>query len=200
MELDDLKATWQRETENNAHLPYKTMEQLQQILNSRTEDMVTSLKRKYEKIISIMLGGMLLFVLVHPILTDGFTYPGSINGFVKAMFFYVVLLIFYWQKLKNINHLQLSDHIKERMEQLLLMLQRNYRTEVIFVVAFFVGVIFIGRFFYGKGLQDLDDTGVLIGLPLAILFSGAMVYLIIRRYRGKIKEMKAYLAEYEHAA
>ncbi|WP_345157472.1 hypothetical protein [Pontibacter saemangeumensis] len=176
------------------------MEQLQQILNSRTEDMVTSLKRKYEKIISIMLGGMLLFVLVHPILTDGFTYPGSINGFVKAMFFYVVLLIFYWQKLKNINHLQLSDHIKERMEQLLLMLQRNYRTEVIFVVAFFVGVIFIGRFFYGKGLQDLDDTGVLIGLPLAILFSGAMVYLIIRRYRGKIKEMKAYLAEYEHAA
>ena len=85
-----------------------------------------------------MLGGMLLFVLVHLIITDGFTYPCSVNGFAKAIFFYVVLIIFYWQKLKNVSHLQLSDHIKERMEQLLKMLQRNYRTEITFVVLFFL--------------------------------------------------------------
>lgn len=86
------------------------------------------------------------------------------------------------------------------MEQLLQMLQRNYRTEVTFVVVFFIGVILIGRFFYGKGLQDLDDRGVLIGFRLTLLFSGAMVYLIVRRYRNKINELKEYLAEYEQTA
>ncbi|WP_147294166.1 hypothetical protein [Pontibacter diazotrophicus] len=176
------------------------MAQIQDILNGKTTDLITSMKRKYEKIISIMLGGMLLMVLVHPILTDGFTYPGSINGYVKLMFFYLVLIIFYWQKLKNINHLQLSDHLKERMEQLLVMLQRNYKTEVTFVVLFFFSMIIIGRFFYGRGLQDLDDTGVLIGFPLSILFTGAVIYFIVRRYKHQIKELKEYLAEYEEAA
>jgi len=199
MELDDLKAKWQHESISNAHLNYKSMEQLQTILSGKTADMITAMKLKYEKIISIMLGGMLVFVLVHPILTDGFTYPGSANGFAKAMFFYLVLIIFYWQKLRNINHLQLSDHIKERMEQLLQLLRRNYRTELTFVVLFFVGIIVIGRFFYGKGLQNLDDKGVLIGFPLAILFSGALIYFISRRYRSHIKELKEYLSAYENA-
>ncbi|RDV16365.1 hypothetical protein DXT99_03960 [Pontibacter diazotrophicus] len=200
MELDDLKAKWQSETTNHSHLNQKSMAQIQDILNGKTTDLITSMKRKYEKIISIMLGGMLLMVLVHPILTDGFTYPGSINGYVKLMFFYLVLIIFYWQKLKNINHLQLSDHLKERMEQLLVMLQRNYKTEVTFVVLFFFSMIIIGRFFYGRGLQDLDDTGVLIGFPLSILFTGAVIYFIVRRYKHQIKELKEYLAEYEEAA
>ena len=199
MELDDLKAKWQHESICNAHLNYKSMEQLQTILSGKTADMITAMKLKYEKIISIMLGGMLVFVLVHPILTDGFTYPGSANGFAKAMFFYLVLLIFYWQKLRNINHLQLSDHLKERMEQLLQLMRRNYRTELTFVVLFFVGIIVIGRFFYGKGFQNLDDKGVLIGFPLAILFSGALIYFISRRYRSHIKELKEYLSAYENA-
>jgi hypothetical protein len=200
MELDDLKAKWQRETVNNPQLNYKTMEQLRMILDSKTTDIITSMKLKYEKIISIMLGGMLLFVLVHPILTDGFTYPGSAYGFAKMIFFYLVLLIFYWQKLRNINHLQLSDHLKERMEQLLKMLQRNYRTEIIFVVVFFISMIVIGRFFFGKGLQELDDRGFVIGFPLSVLFAGAFIFLIVKRYKDKIKELKEYLAEYDRAA
>ena len=199
MELDELKAKWQHESIYNAQINYKSMEQLQTILSGKTADMITSMKLKYEKIISIMLGGMLVFVLVHPLLTDGFTYPGSANGFAKAMFFYLILIIFYWQKLRNINHLQLSDHLKERMEQLLQMMRRNYRTELTFVGLFFIGMIVIGRFFYGKGLQNLDDRGVLIGLPLAILFSGALIYFISRRYRSHIKELKEYLSAYENA-
>ena len=199
MELDDLKAKWQHEAEKNTYITSKSMEQLQTILSGKTADMITAMKLKYEKIISIMLGGMLVFVLVHPLLTDGFTYPGSANGFAKAMFFYLILIIFYWQKLRNINHLQLSDHLKERMEQLLQMLRRNYRTELTFVGLLFIGMIVIGRFFYGKGLQNLDDRGVLIGFPLAILFSGAMIYFIVRRYRCQINELKQYLAEYKNA-
>ena len=198
MELDDLKAGWQQEITIHSQSNIKTMEQIQLLLDGKTADLITSMKKKYEKIISIMLGGMLLAILFHPIITDGFTYPGSINGFVKMMFFYLILILFYWEKLKSVNHISLSDHLKERMEQLLKMLQRNLKIEVGFVVCFFVAVIVISRFFYGKGLEHLDDRGVVIGFPLAILTTGTMIYLIRRRYNRQITELKAYLAEYEN--
>jgi hypothetical protein len=198
MELDDLKDKWQKETTIHSQLNTKSMEQVQIILHGKTTDLITSMKKKYEKIISIMLGGMLLAILFHPIITDGFTYPGSVNGFVKMMFFYLIILIFYWEKLKSINHIKLSDGLKERMEQLLKMLQKNLRIEVSFVVLFFIAILVIGRFVYGKGLQDLDDRGVVIGFPLAILVTGSMIYFIISRYKKQILELKEYLSEYEN--
>ncbi|MEJ7766422.1 MAG: hypothetical protein WKF89_01330 [Chitinophagaceae bacterium] len=200
MELDDLKANWQKENEHYTQTNKKNMEQLQLILHQKTDDLVTVMKKKFEKIISILLGGMLLFVLVSPLLTDGFTYPGSVNGFAKMMFFYLALLIFYWQKLKSINHLQLSDHIKERLEQLLKMLKRNQKIEISFLVLFFVGLITIGRFFYGKGLENLDDKGVIIGFPLGLIFAGIMFYIIRKRYSKEIAELKTYLDEYKNEA
>lgn len=200
MELDDLKANWQKETENYSQLNKKNMQQMQFILHQKTADLITSMKKKFEKIISIMLGGMLIFVLVFPFISDGFLYPGSINGFAKMMFFYLVLIIFYWEKLKNINNLDLSDHIKERLEQLLKMLRRDRRIEMIFLALFFIGFILVGRFFYGKGLSNLDDRGVMIGFPLALVFTGIMIYVIIKRYQKEMSELKKYLDEYQNEA
>jgi ABC-type multidrug transport system fused ATPase/permease subunit len=196
MELDDLKASWQKDAANYSELNKKSIEQLDVILQKKTGDLISLMKRKYEKIISMMLGSMLIVVFVLPIITDGFTYPGSAVGFTKWMFLYLVLIVFYWIKFKSINNLELSDQLKERMEQLLTVLKRNLRIEVTFALLFFlllVGLIAAGRIYAGKGLGNLNYWGAVVIVP----FTGAMIYLITRRYKEQINELKGYLKEYE---
>jgi hypothetical protein len=197
MDLDKLKASWQKEIETNSQINKKDMEQLKLLLNGKTYDLITSLRKKYEKIIGIMLCGMLITVLFSPIITDGFTFPGSINGFVKMMVFYIVLIIFYWTKFRSINNLELSENIRDRIEQLLKMLKRSLKIEVSFVFIFLAAIVVIGRFIFGKGLENLNDTGFLISVPLAFLFSSAMLYLIVKRHKDKIKELESYLKEFD---
>lgn len=197
MELDDLKDTWQKEAAGLQQLNVKNLPYLEALLNGKTEDVITSMKKRFEKIISSLLYGMLLLVLVFPFLSDGFTFPGSMNGFAKAMLFYLILVIFYWKKLKSVSHLQLSDHLKERMEQLLKMLRTNLESEIFFAVFFLIALILVGRFFYGKGLQNLDDWGFLIATPLFLILAGVFIWLIIKRAKKQISELETYLAEYD---
>ena len=196
MELDDLKTNWKKET---SAASAKSVEQLHAILKSKASSLLTTVKKKYEKIISIMLGGMLVYILAMPVLTDGFTYPGSVNGFAKAMFFYLVLIIFYWEKLKTISNLELSDNLKERLEQLVRKLKRDRRNEIGFVIALFTGFIIIGRFFYGKGLNGIFNTDVVIAFFLGVVFTGIVIYLILQKHGKKLQELQRYLSEYENA-
>ncbi|MGV8878583.1 MAG: hypothetical protein ACOH2A_06090 [Sphingobacteriaceae bacterium] len=197
MELDDLKGTWQKEAACVQQLNAKKQHYLEALLNGKTVDVITLMKKRFEKMISSLLYGMLLLVLVFPLLSDGFTFPGSMNGFAKAMFFYLVVILFYWEKLKSVSHFQLSDHLKERMEQLLKMLRTNLKIEVVFALFFFLALILVGRFFYGKGLQDLDDRGFLIATPLFLILAGVFIWLIIKRAKKQISELEIYLAEYD---
>lgn len=199
MELDDLKAKWQHETAASSHLTPSAMQQIEAVLNGKALDMIASLKRKYERIISRMLVGMLLIVLVFPFLSDGFSYPGSVNGFAKAMFFYLVLILFYWAKLRSVNHLELSDQIKKRLEQLLLVLRANLRIERLFVVLFFVAFMIAGRFFYGHGLDGILKPEVVAGSGIAVLFTAFILNLISRNYKKQISELEEYLDEYNAA-
>ena len=146
-----------------------------------------------------MLTGMLLIIFVFPFLSDGFSYPGSINGFAKAMFFYLVLILFYWAKLKSVSNLELSDHIKERLEQILTMLNKNLQIEFFFVLIFFAGFILVGRFFYGHGLEGIFKPEVVAGAGISVLFTGLMLFFINKHYKKHISELEGYLAEYNNA-
>jgi hypothetical protein len=197
MKLDDLKAQWQKSNNEYLQSNKKSMEQLQVTLNGKTSGLVGSLKENFEKVIGIMLGGMFLSILIFPIITDGFNYPGSIAGFVKLQLVYLILIMFYWARFKGINNLVLNDNIKERMEELIRLFERNMKVEVFFVLIFYIGIIIFGRFVYGKGLNDLDDIGFLISVPSSIIFTGIMVLIILKKYKTRIKELKNYLREYE---
>ena len=197
MELDDLKAHWQKDIERHTELNKKSMEELQRLLHSKTSDFITSVRKKYEKIISIMIMSMMIAVLMQPVISDGFTFPGSMSGFVKMVFFYLMLILFYWTKLLAINNIQLSDQIKDRLTQLLTMSKRNLRIEVGFVIFFIVSLILVGWFFYGKGVANFSDLGFRISAPFAILFAVAFIYVIIRRHKKQIAEIQSLLDEYE---
>lgn len=196
MELDDLRTNWKKET---AAASAKNVEQLHAMLKRKASGLLASVKKKYEKIISIMLGGMLVYILAMPVLTDGFTYPGSVNGFAKAMFFYLLLIIFYWEKLKTISNLELSDDLKERLEQLVRKLKRDRRNEIVFVIALFTGFIIIGRFFYGKGFNGIFNTDVVIAFFLGLVFAGIVIYRIVQKYGKQLRELQEYLSEYDNA-
>jgi hypothetical protein len=200
MELDDLKAKWQQETATSAQLNAKTMHQIETVLNGKALDMIASLQLKYEKIISRMLIGMLLIIFGFPFLSDGFTYPGSVNGFAKAMFFYLVLIMFYWAKLTSVNHLELSDQIKERLEQVLRLLNKNLRIELLFVLVFFVGFIVVGRFFYGHGLEGIFKPEVVVDSGIGVFFTACVLFLINKHYKKQISEFEQYLEEYNNAS
>jgi hypothetical protein len=115
------------------------------------------------------------------------------------MFFYQLIILFYWAKLRTVNHLTLSDSIPERLNQLLTMFRRGLRTEVIFIVSLLLGVVFIGRFFYGKGMSGLRAPDVVTAFSLSVVFTGAMLWFVRKRYRAKIEELKIYLQEYQQA-
>jgi hypothetical protein len=197
MELDDFKAKWQSDNKKYLELNKKSMEQLQVTLNGKTSHVIESLKKNFEKVITIMMGGMLLSILIFPLISDGFNYPGSIYGFVKLLLVYLILIMFYWTRFKSINNLVLNDNIKERIEQLIKLFKRNMKVEIFFVLFFYIAAIVLGRFVYGKGLNDLDDTGFLVSVPLSVLFTGLMVYFIVRKYKSRIKELEVYLNEYK---
>lgn len=198
MELDDLKARWQKEIHQHTESNKKNMKELHALLHGKTMDFITTVRKKYERIISIMMLSMMLTVLIQPIMNDGFTFPGSTSGFVKMVFFYLLLIFFYWTKLLAISNLRLSDHIEERLTQLLSMSKRNLRIEVLFVIGFVITLILVGWFFYGKGMANLDDLGVRISLPLTFIFTGAFIYVIIRRHKKQIAELQSLLNEYKN--
>lgn len=197
MELENLKKSWQKENNMYTQLHHKDMAVLEKMLSGKTTDLVSSMRRKYEKIITMMLISMLLMILVFPLLSDGFTYPGSIYGFTKCMFFYVLLVIFYWVKLRSVYYMELSDFLRERLQQLLKISRRSLWIETGFAIAFYVALLTIGRFFYGKGLEGLDTLEMLGFFLGSLVAAGTMIYLIVSRHFRQIDELKRYLKEYE---
>ncbi|MCF6407467.1 hypothetical protein L3C95_31525 [Chitinophaga filiformis] len=199
MELDDFKNKWQQENDRLARQQHKAPAAIEQLLSHKTTDLVSVMKRKYEKIITMMLGSMLLMILVFSVISDGFAYPGSAYGFAKCMFFYVLLIAFYWLKFRTVLHLTLSDFLETRMTQLLHVLEKSRRIEIIFCIVFYVALLTVGRFFYGKGLEGLFTLQMLGLFSLSLIFTVAMIWLVARRHTRQINELKQYLEEYKAA-
>jgi len=197
MELDDLKAGWEKETDYQIGSGRKDISQLQFMLHNKAGDMLTRIRKRYEMIISCLLFSVMISILVHPIISDDFNYPGSASGFVKGMMLYLLVLLFYWLKLVNINNISLSDQIRERLEDMLKWQKRSLRLEAGFIVLAFVGGPLVSRFVYhGRGFTDLDDIGVRIAVPAGLILMSIILYIIIKRHRRNILELQGYLAEY----
>lgn len=190
MELDDLKGYWKDET--NA-LPQHSPEYIAQLLKGKTADLHTRVKRKYQRILNILLRGMLLQVIVFPFIADGFAYRNSAMGFAKCMVLYCVLLLFYWEKYKYAIQLELLDDIQPRLAQLLQYTRHSLRLEVGLVMVLFTALVALSRFMK-SGLAV--NNSVWIASGVCLLFVAAMLVLIISKHQRVIRELKTYLAEY----
>lgn len=193
MELDDLKNRWQQETDAFTNLNHKDMAHLENLLQAKTSSLVQVLHRKYERIITSMLLGMVLFVVGVPLLTDT---PYADSGKLYLPYFMIILplLLFYWFRFREIAGTVPADRLQPRLVQLIARLRRSRWQEMLLVVG--LAVLFTGwRFVFGKGLTDIMKPEVLIGYPLVLLFTGLMLRYSYRRYERYIRELQAYLAE-----
>lgn len=197
MELDDLKAEWQKETTTRIESGSKDVRQLQVMMHARTADLLTRVRKRYEMIISCMMISLVLFTVIHPVISDDFADQNSASGFVKGLMLYLLVLFFYWLKLVSINNFVPSPDIRERLVQLLHREKRNLRIEMTFVCLVFIGGPLVSRFVYhGKALTDLDDPGVQIAVPAGLLLLALILYFIHRYHKRNITELNTYLAEY----
>ena len=197
MELDELKLRWQDDISRNSPLAKKSKAQIEALLVGKTADYVSSMRKKYQRIMSSLIFSMLAMIFIFSIISDGFSYPGAINGFVMVVFFFSVIIAFLWLKLINLLNFELSDSIRERITQVIGLHTKNRWSEIAFILSFLMGLIVIGSFMSDVDTSLSENTSVYIGLGLMVLFAVTLITVIFNRYGKRIGELKEYLQEFE---
>jgi hypothetical protein len=196
MELNQLKADWQK-LDTQEPLNPKSMEQINAMIAGKTNHVVASVKKKYEKVLLSLMLSMLAVILLFPLLSDGFAYPGSVNGYVKGLFFYMLAVLFAWLKYRNLNDTRWGDDLRTRLVQLIDKLQRNKRIDGAFIVVMFAAVLLVGRFVMGKGLTGILKPDVVAGGVLSVVLVVGLLLYITRSYNRRIRELEQYLSEFD---
>jgi membrane protein implicated in regulation of membrane protease activity len=196
MEINQLKADWQK---LNAQEPInpKSMEQINAMIAGKTDQLVASVKKKYETVLLSLMLSMLAVILLFPLLSDGFTYPGSVNGYVKGLFFYMLAILFVWLKYRSLNDTSFSNDLRTRLAQLIGKLQRSKRIDGAFIVTMFAGMLLVGRFVMGKGLAGILKADVMIAGVLSVVLMAGLILYITRSYNRRIRELEQYLSEFD---
>lgn len=196
MELNQLKADWQKLNTQEPLTP-KSMEQINAMIAGKTNHAIASVKKRYEKVLLSLMLSLLAVILLFPLLSDGFTYPGSVNGYVKGLFFYMVAVLFVWFKYRNLNDARFSDDLRTRLVQLIGTLQRSKRIDGAFLVGMFGSVLLVGRFVMGKGLAGILKPDVVAAGVLSVVLVAGLLHYITRSYNRRIRELEQYLAEFD---
>jgi hypothetical protein len=208
MDLDDLKAGWQRETEKNLQLNKQSMEQLQLMLQEKSAGALTGIKKKYEKIISLLLVGILLNVVVSPFLhfllgDDGPVFRITFGGLVSLATIVVlglVVILFYWLKYTNLETTLPATNLKSSLITSIAGLQKSMRQEIYFIISLFLILFISARFsseYLGHGsFWDISHPDILLALLTAVILFGFYIFKRVLFYKKHIRELQQYLAEF----
>src|SRR5688572_24334378 len=98
MELDDLKINWQKESTQNLEHNKQTMEQLQLVLKEKTTATLSGMKKKYQKIITLLIIGVIANIIISPFLhfllgDDGPVFRLTYSGLLSVMTLVVICLV-----------------------------------------------------------------------------------------------------------
>ncbi len=207
MELDDLKTKWQKESTQNLEHNKQTMEQLQLILKEKTIATLSGMKKKYQKIIKLLIIGGTANVILSPFLhfllgDDGPVFRLTYSGIFTIMTFVVICLVvifFYWVKFKSkpVVNANLEVTLLQNIESF----KKYQRQEVIFIIALFVILFTIGRItsqYLGNGdFGDIFHTDIMLAIGAGVLMFAFYVYKRVSFYNRNISELQQYLNEYQ---
>jgi hypothetical protein len=207
MDLDSLKTSWQKETEDYTQLNQKDMEQLHLILKEKTAGVMINVKKKYETIISMVMMGMFLNILISPFLHWLLGDPGpvfrmpSLLSLLTIITACLVILIFYRIKYISLKTTVAVDDLKLALTDNIDQLKRSFKYEVQFLIALFILLMIIARMqsqYRGNG--DFGDI-FRLDIMLSILAGCALLtFGLLRRkrqYDRNIAELQQYLNELE---
>lgn len=209
MELDDLKANWQKETKQNLDKNTQSMEQLKLVLQKRTTETLTTLKKKYEKIITLLILGAFLNVLINPFLhfllgDEGPVFRITFGGLLSLVTMVVVCLIvvfFYWTKYTSLNTVLPDGNIKTMLSGKIKQLKRSHTQEVAFILTLFLLVFIMARVtsqYSGNGdFWDIFHLDIMLAMLAGFAI---MIFYIYKRsiaYKRNIKDLQHHLDEFE---
>ena len=209
MELDDLKARWRKETEENEHLNKQAMEQLQAILRTKTSGTLAGVKEKYARIISLLTIGLLINVLISPFLhfllgDDGPVFRLTVGGLLSLVTLLVVgllVIFFYWRKYKQLESNAVDENLKKALIDNINSLTRSLRQEIYFIVALFASVFILARGasqYLGNGdFGDIFHIDILLSMLVGLSIMAFYIYKRVSAYKKNIAELKKYLSEFE---
>jgi hypothetical protein len=206
MDLDDLKATWQQETQHYLQSNKKDMEQLQLILKERTNDVMSGVRKKYNAIILLAviwtLGNNLLAPLLDYWLKGG---VGVIFSEKKLLRFAVDALLcllvvcFYRLKYAHLKNDVSADNLYVTLNTNIQYLKNSLKQEIYFIagICFLFLIISVTLGAYEGKLPHTTGTVIIAIWAILILF-GMALWLILKRkryYKRNIAQLKHYLAE-----
>lgn len=209
MELDDLKANWQKETKQNLDKNTQSMEQLKLVLQKRTSDTLTTLKKKYEKIITLLILGAFLNVLINPFLhfllgEEGPVFRITFGGLLSLVTMVVVCLIvvfFYWTKYTSLSTVLPDGNIKTMLSGKIKQLRRSRTQEVAFILTLFLLVFIMARVtsqYLGNGdFWDIFHLDIMLAMLAGF---GIMFFYIYKRaiaYKRNISDLQHHVDEFE---
>ena len=188
----------------------QTMEQLQLILQEKTSLALSGMKKKYERIITLLFIGVLINIIVHPFLHFLLGDPGPVfrltySGLVAIMSFVVigvVVIFFYWLKFKSIPVTTINTQLKATLSQNINSLKKSLKQEVIFIIALFITLFTIGRIvsqYLGNGdFGDIFHTDIMLAIGAGVLMFAFYLYKRVEYYNKNIHELQQYLDEYNN--
>jgi hypothetical protein len=207
MELDDLKATWQQENQENLHLNKKNMEELQLILKNKTKNTLTGIKGKYERIINFLFIGVILNIIINPFLhfllgDGGQVFRLTFGGLLSLTTIIVVcfaVILFYWIKYKSIEPNVEGNDIKNTINDNINRLRKSLRQEILFIIALVVSTFIAARAssqFLGNGqFEDIFRTDIILSILVGFSIMGYYIYKRTIAYKKHIQELHQYLTE-----
>lgn len=207
MELDDLKIKWQKESTQNLEHNKQTMEQLQLILEEKTSAALSGMKKKYEKIIRLLIIGVTANIILSPFLhfllgDDGpvfrLTYPGLLS-IMTLVVICLVVIFFYWIKFKSKP--VINTNLEVTLSQNIDSLNRSLKQEVVFILTLFFMLFIVARMtsqYLGNGaFGDIFHTDIMLAIGAGILMFAFYLYKRVTFYNKNINELQQYLNEYK---
>jgi len=205
MDLDNLKARWQKDSDGYAELNKKGMEQLQLILKEKTSGTLVKVKKKYERIISFILIGIFLNIVISPFLHWILGDSGPVlrmPALLPLLTFVTVclmLMFFYWMKYISLKEITPADDLKLTLTEQIRQLKKSFKQETFFLIMLFLLLFTIGRMvsqYQGNGnFADIFRADIMLAMLAGV---GLLLFGIWQRkkhYDRNIAELNLYLAE-----
>ena len=212
MNIDDLKTTWQKETQDYSRSGKKDMEQLQLILAAKTLNVMDKVKRKYNAIILAVVIYTLGTNIIAPTLM--IWQSGNWEGILKpkhplklAVEGLLCLLVVGFYRIKYVrskNNVPLDD-LKTALTSNIAYLKKSFKQEAYFIVGmfcFFVVIAISISLYEGKMPVDFNDKRTVVYffmgiLALLILFGLTLRFVFKRKrdYDANMAVLKQYLLE-----
>lgn len=169
------------------------MDDIERLIRGRSLALLGRISRRYGRVITSSLVGSAAFLLLFYAISDGFR--ESPAGLLLGLLWMLTVTGFAWRRYRQVTTFDHAAPLQEGLQALLAQRRRHLRVEQAFVVGATALALVVPRLFNGRGLPDLGQPDVALGLILMVVLPAAILLLIRRAHLGDIGALQQLLAQ-----